>query len=315
MNNDIHSPHDKLFKDTFSRKDAAISYLQSFLPEEIQSHTDFDSLQVYPGEYIDSELKGSFSDLVYKVNINNNPAYLYLLFEHQSTAETLMAFRFTHLWDKILKGQSQAKRLPAILPLVLYQGKAIWSAPLQLNDLIEKPNRDFDRYMPQLEYILVDLAQKNIDSMVDDAHCQVVLHLMSAAATAKLLPILQAHGELIAAILSKDSGLDLIEILFRYSASIDNSIDLNSFQEIITDSVDADNRGQLMETFIEQLENKGRFERRVEGEVKMLKSMIQLKLPSASAVKLDHYSSEQLETIGQKLMTCDTLDEVLGSKR
>ena len=64
MNKDIHSPHDKLFKDTFSRKDAAISYLKSFLPEKIQSHIDFDSLQVYPGEYIDSELKNSSSDLV-----------------------------------------------------------------------------------------------------------------------------------------------------------------------------------------------------------------------------------------------------------
>lgn len=209
MKSEVHSPHDKLFKDTFSRKDAAISYLQGFLPKEIQSHIDFDSLRLYPGEYIDSELKSTSSDLVYKVNINNKPAYLYLLFEHQSTVETLMAFRLikymTRLWDNILKAQTQAKRLPAILPLVLYQGEAVWSAPLQLNDLIETSATDFDRYLPQLEYILVDLARQNIDSYIDDAHCQIVLYLMSAAATGKLLPILQEHGALIAAVLSKDS--------------------------------------------------------------------------------------------------------------
>lgn len=129
-----------------------------------------------------------------------------------------MAFRLLkyiiRLWDKILKGQPKVKQLPAIFSLVLYQGKAVWNAHLQLNDLIEKPNKSFDHYMPQLEYMLVDLAQKNIEAMVDDAHRQIVLHLMSAAATGKILPILQAHRKLIEAILSKDSALDLIEVLF-----------------------------------------------------------------------------------------------------
>ena len=78
-----------------------------------------------------------------------------------------------------------------------------------------------------------------------------------------------------------------------------------------------------METFIEQLENKGRLEGlvegrvegRVEGKLNMLKSMVKLKFPTASAVELDNYSGEQLEIIAQRLLTYDTWEEVIGIKR
>lgn len=57
MNNDIHSPHDKSFKDTFSRKRAAIGDLQAYLSGNLKAFIDLNSLTIYPGEYIDEELK------------------------------------------------------------------------------------------------------------------------------------------------------------------------------------------------------------------------------------------------------------------
>jgi len=93
MSNELHSPHDKFFKEIFSRKNSAIGYLRAYLPKAISQKMDFSSLMVYPGEYVDKTLRTSSSDLVFRLSFSNEDAYLYLLFEHQSSPEPMMAYR------------------------------------------------------------------------------------------------------------------------------------------------------------------------------------------------------------------------------
>lgn len=50
---------------------------------------------------------------------------------------------------------------------------------------------------------------------------------------------------------------------------------------------------------------------REEGETRLIQKKIQLKFPDAEPVNLQQYSSSQLEVIAQRLMSCDSLDEVL----
>ncbi len=47
-------------------------------------------------------------------------------------------------------------RLPAILPLVLYNGKRPWLAPLDLASLFEEAPSSLRRYLPRLRYLLLD---------------------------------------------------------------------------------------------------------------------------------------------------------------
>lgn len=48
-----------------------------------------------------------------------------------------------------------------------------------------------------------------------------------------------------------------------------------------------------------------------EGEAKLLQRQIERKFPDAPHVDLEGLSQEQLETIGERILTCNTLDEVL----
>ena len=47
------------------------------------------------------------------------------------------------------------------------------------------------------------------------------------------------------------------------------------------------------------------------GEIRLLKKLIKLKFPDAKPVSLAALSLDQLELIGQRILTCDTLEEVL----
>ena len=47
-------------------------------------------------------------------------------------------------------------KLPPVLPVVLYNGKAKWSYPCEIGKLIETFSRDLDRYAPKMEFLLLD---------------------------------------------------------------------------------------------------------------------------------------------------------------
>jgi len=79
-------PHDLLFKSLFSRLDLAKDQLQAVLPPVLVAAVDWDSLTLMPSEFIDVLLDKSLVDLLYRVKLQNGAdAYLWLLFEHQST--------------------------------------------------------------------------------------------------------------------------------------------------------------------------------------------------------------------------------------
>lgn len=79
MTDITHNPHDKLFKDTFTRKESLISFVQACLPDSIAALINSDSAKPYRGTFVDSHLKEYYSDIVYKFELNGRSAFLYLL--------------------------------------------------------------------------------------------------------------------------------------------------------------------------------------------------------------------------------------------
>lgn len=62
---------------------------------------------------------------------------------------------------------------------------------------------------------------------------------------------------------------------------------------------------------INQGRNEGLVEGLAKGEVRLLEKQFKLKFPGATQVSLDGLTLNQLEAIGQRLLTCDTLDEAV----
>ena len=86
-------PHDRFFKRVFAHPEHVVAPLRLFLPPDLLDALDAESLELAPGSYVDPELEVRESDLLFRCRIAGEPALLYLLFEHQSTPDPLMAVR------------------------------------------------------------------------------------------------------------------------------------------------------------------------------------------------------------------------------
>ncbi len=126
----LSNPHDKFFKKVFSHVETAKDFLLNYLPAELSDLIDPDSLELSKDSFIDKDLKTYFSDLLYKVCLKDGPtAYIYILFEHKSYQEPLVAFHIlkymVRIWEmSISKGEK--KSLPIIIP---FQRRPQGSAP------------------------------------------------------------------------------------------------------------------------------------------------------------------------------------------
>ena len=63
------TPHDALFKAVFSQPENAAVALKPLLPEALAEATDWASLTLEPGSYIDEELAERQSDLLFRADI------------------------------------------------------------------------------------------------------------------------------------------------------------------------------------------------------------------------------------------------------
>ena len=88
-----HSPHDAVFKHLLSHRATAKDFLDIHLPGPLRALCNLNTLQLESGSFIDDELRASHSDILYSLQTQAGEGYIYLLIEHQSSADRHMAFR------------------------------------------------------------------------------------------------------------------------------------------------------------------------------------------------------------------------------
>jgi predicted transposase/invertase (TIGR01784 family) len=118
------NPHDKFFKDIWSRPDIAWDFLMQYLPPAVTARFVPGSLQLQKDSFIDAAMQEHFSDLLYRVQLHSGgAAFVYLLLEHKSSPDSGTPFQLlqymVQIWDR--ERQRKAPLLP-IIPLVLERG-------------------------------------------------------------------------------------------------------------------------------------------------------------------------------------------------
>lgn len=154
--------HDHGYKRLFSHPEMVRDLLCGFVPADWVAQLDFTTLEKYPTEFIDDRLRHRRGDVIWRVRWGFEWLYVYLLLEFQSGVHPLMAARvFTYidlLYQDLLRGRQLglSRRLPSVLPIVLYNGRRRWTAPTELDALIEPGPASLAAYRPQARYLLID---------------------------------------------------------------------------------------------------------------------------------------------------------------
>ncbi|MGM0523800.1 MAG: Rpn family recombination-promoting nuclease/putative transposase, partial [Bacillota bacterium] len=241
---DIHiqNPHDKFFKETFRNLTVTKEFVTHYLPEHIVDIINIETLEPQKDSFIDADLKEVFSDLLFKVNMNQQVGYLYLLFEHKSYQSPVVAVQLLQYMCNIWKTavhQNKSTKLPAIIPLVIYHGANHWHTGESLSDLIEGYHLFSDEmkhHTPDFKYILFDL------STFSDADLFGPLELRFSFTALRdifsdnpdtLKQMIYQAIDVIYTLDMKDTGLTYFETLIRYIFSASGAFSKHDIHDIV----------------------------------------------------------------------------------
>lgn len=223
--------HDELFKHTFGDPRRAADALRGILPTALAAAIDWESLELLPGSFVDAQLDSRHTDLLYRAQLHGEPALLHLIFEHQGRADPLMPLRTIEYvaqgWRALLKDAPGLKRLPPILPVVLYNGARPWTAPRSLAGMYAL---DADRlallrpWLPDAGFILLDLSQTEdgwLEAQFSAAVAVTLGSLKHCWTPTDLLAWFERTAALMRELLTAQRGTQVLETLFRYAFTAD----------------------------------------------------------------------------------------------
>ncbi len=166
------TPHDALFKQVFSQPYHAAAELRCVLPEVVSRHIDWETLELQPGSFVDDELRERHADLLYSVRLAGRGALVYVLLEHKSEPDSLTPFQLlvyaVRIWQRFRRENPKARKLPPIVSVVVHHGEAGWSSGTELLDVLDLDptlRSDLGPYLPNLRFVLDDLARESGDAL------------------------------------------------------------------------------------------------------------------------------------------------------
>ncbi len=166
--NEFHHPYDKAYKILLSNRAMFATLLHHFVPGDWVKKLDIDTLIRVDKSYVLSDYKEKEADLVYRAQLNGQEFYFYVLLELQSRVDFQMPHRLltymTEIWRDAQNNTPQFEKrrksykLPAIVPIVLYNGNAKWTAVRSFREMLEGEHH-FGAELLNFRYVLLDVKR------------------------------------------------------------------------------------------------------------------------------------------------------------
>lgn len=164
---------DDFFKKIMSQEIAAREFLDAYLPPSFKALVDLSQIKIESESYITDDLKKRLSDIVYSLKLkgSSEEAYAYVLIEHQSKPDRMMALR---MWEYMLllaknRAKDRAdKKLPIIVPIVFYNGKRKYNAATSLWELFTHP--EASKELMSDGYKLIDISKTSDGDLARREH-------------------------------------------------------------------------------------------------------------------------------------------------
>ncbi|MEZ4727304.1 MAG: Rpn family recombination-promoting nuclease/putative transposase [Caldilineaceae bacterium] len=177
--------HDSGYKYLFSFVAFFRQLVESFVEESWVATLDFDRATLLDKSFVSAEYAHAEADLLWQVPLQGRTeaVYFYLLLEFQSTVPRLMALR---VGQYLLNAKSDLQRLhnhatvlPQIFPLVLYNGKERWTAPVNLRAL-EEQVVDLGDYGIEVHYLPIIENSYPLERLLQEVNLVSTLFMAEA---------------------------------------------------------------------------------------------------------------------------------------
>ena len=198
--------HDPAYKLLFSRPRMVRDLLDGFAARGWSGALDFDTLAPLPASFVSEDLRQRHGDLVWRIRFRDDRwLYLVLLLEFQATVDPAMALRmltYTALLYQRLDADGVLRdhgALPPVLPIVLYNGRRPWKAPVEMTDLVAVGSDVLAPYQPSQRYYLLDGARMADADLPADNLVSALIALEKTRDAARIGEALRALSDLLRA--------------------------------------------------------------------------------------------------------------------
>jgi predicted transposase YdaD len=317
---------DACYKLMFSHPELVRDLVLGFVPDPWLESLDYSTLEQVPGSYVTDDLRQRASDVVWRLKANGDWIYLYLLIEFQSTVDPYMAVRMMTyvglLYQNLIRSGNAPpnRKLPPVLPIVLYNGGARWTAATDVADMIAPVPGLVMKYQPQLAHLVIDegrFSEAELAPMKNLAACMMRLgHAKTDDAVIALVDQLHkwigSDTELsrtfalwIRAVLSQQSG---------HTLSLSEADDLESLKMSLAQRFDEwahEHEDRGMRKGIEQGMEQGV----QKGEARVLRMLLTQRfgpLPPDLEQRIDAAPAEQINIWVNRFLGADRLKDVFG---
>jgi len=303
--NTVRSRHDEFFRTTFSDLNMVKSFTKEYLPKKISENLDLETLSIAKDSFIDVELKGKYSDLLYSVKLAGKDAFIYFLFEHKSKEDKFVALQLLkymiEIWYLYLKQNtdSDKQKLPVIIPLLIYHGKDKWRVSDKFSDLLE--GTTFTEYIPDFKYEIFDISHLEDENITGSVLNRVVFltlkYIFTKEINDELPKILKLYNELT----EKDNKADHLDVLLNYIITSAKELTDESFTKSIEELKEGDiEMTTIANLYMEKGIEKGIERGKKEGKLIVAKKMIKDGLGLDLVAKYVEIKIEELKKLLKK---------------
>ena len=171
---------DEFYKIVFAFPRMVRDLVRGFLPEHWSRDLDLDRLELLPTAYVSDSWHKRYGDRVWKIPCregSDHPpgTYVVLLLEFQSEVDATMPVRMLVyaglLLQEILRqqdGLSLESKLPRTIPVVIYNGRQRWDAPLSVTEMTLPGHAETEDLQPRLSYWPLDEWRQSSDDLPKD---------------------------------------------------------------------------------------------------------------------------------------------------
>jgi predicted transposase/invertase (TIGR01784 family) len=324
------TPHDALFKRTFSNPEHMRDELRAVLPPPLLAKLDLASLRPCPGSFVDQALAGSHSDLLFSIELAGSPALLYLLCEHQSTVDPLMPLRLLSYVVRVLLQHAEqtegALPLPVVVPLLVHHSATGWTAATRLEALFDAAllaTEGMAELVPRFGFVLDDLSRLPDEELRARAMGLVptltLWALRDGRSPARLLASLGRWTHLLDALALAPNGRDALVALFRYLSSVSELSADTLVQAVERASSSEGFMATVAEQWVAQGIAKGKAEGEAKGKAQAVLSVLEARGLAISAAQrarvLDCADLVQLESWLRKAVTAKVASELFAAPK
>jgi predicted transposase/invertase (TIGR01784 family) len=312
---ELSNPHDHFFRELLSQQETVRDFLRYYLPVEVVPLLDLSSPKLLKDSFIDPGLQEHFSDLLYQVALRKggSPAYVYVLFEHKSYPDPMVAFQLlrymVRIWER---DQKHRTKLVPIMPVVLYHGEARWKIAPNLQAVFRAPP-ELAPYLPDYRYWLCDLSQYSDEQIKGEMMLRVGLLTLKYILRDDLREHLVDILSLLRQLSPQQTGLEYLETVLRYLAGGTSKIDDEELWKAVATAFPKGEAivGTIAEKWVEQGLQRGRQEGRQET-LKALRQILTIRFDAPPPEFERRLEPLELPVLGQLItagLTLPTLAE------